>query len=292
MLDLPFLATFLTVYEAGSVTRAAQLLHRTQPSVSYQLRRLEETLGQPLFARQAARLVPTALADRLFRLARGFGRDLEILREGGAVDDEAALDIAAVSAFGRYIVFPLLTRPAFARRHLTLRFPALDEVIRRVLDGQVDVGFVYRAPVHARLVAEPVYEESFELIAGAAWARRLRTRAAFADVPLVTYDDGDYVVGRWLGHHFGRRAPRWTSVCHFEEIEEVVGAVAAGRGVAIVPGFCIRGRHNPTRRVRAVRWDAAPLGNTVFAIRRAGAAPHPGVESLLCALRSLPTRAP
>jgi DNA-binding transcriptional LysR family regulator len=282
--ELPFLATFMAVYEAGSVTRAAAELHRSQPTVSYQLRRLEEAIGQPLFLRRAARVAATPLADRLYRLARGFARDVEVLREGGAdAGARTSLELSAVSAFGRYILFPLLLRRPFAGRRITLRFPELDEVVRRVLDGQVDAGFVYRAPVDARLACQPVYQETLDLVAGPAWARRLRTPAAFEDVPLVTYDDGEYVVGRWFGHHFGRRSPRWSSVCHFEEVEEVLGAVAAGRGVAILPGFCARAARG---RVRLVRWGRPPLRNTVFAVRRAGIPDHPGVVELLAALRA------
>jgi len=280
-MELPFLTTFTTVYESGNVTRAAAALHRTQPTVSYQLQRLEEAMGQPLFVRRTGRLVPTPLADGLYRLARGFARDVEVLREGGA-GVHTDLELSSVSAFGRYVLYPILLGSGFAGRKITLRFPTLDEVVRRVLDGQVDAGFVYRAPVDARLAAEPVYEETLDLVANASWARRLRTASAFQDVPLVTYDDGDYVVGRWFGHHFGRRVPRWSSVCHFEEVEEVVGAVAAGRGVAILPGFSVRAARG---RVRAVRWGRPPLWNTVFAIRRAGIPEHPAVAELLAALR-------
>ncbi|WP_394839860.1 LysR family transcriptional regulator [Pendulispora rubella] len=285
--DLPFLATFTSIYETGNVTRAAAALHRTQPTVSYQLRRLEEVLGQPLFIRRAARVVATPLADQLYRLVRGFTRDVELLRKGEGEKDTGLL-LASVSAFGRYILFPVLLGEEFAQRPITLRYPELDEVLRRVRDGQVDAGFVYRAPVDARLSIEPVYEETLDLIAGTAWARKLRTMEAFQDVPLVTYDDGDYVVGRWFGHHFGRRAPRWSSVSHFEEVEEVVATVAAGRGVAILPGFCTRAAPG---RVKVVRWGRPPLRNTVFMVRRAEMPEHPGIAQLLAALRKVPEKA-
>jgi DNA-binding transcriptional LysR family regulator len=281
-MELPFLPTFTTVYELGNLTRAAAALHRSQPTVSYQLRRLESAMGQPLFLRQAARLRATPLADRLYRLARGFARDVAVLREDQP-DARSALELCSVSAFGRYILFPVLLRREFALRPIVLRFPTLEEVLRRVLDGQVDAGFVYRAPVDARLAVEPVYEETLDLIAGEAWARRLRRIVAFQDVPLITYDDGDYVVGRWFGHHFGRRAPRWSSVSHFEEIEEVVASVAAGRGVAIVPTFCTRAVPGG---VRVVRWGRPPLRNMVHAIRRAGTPENPGLAALLRAVRS------
>ncbi|QRK12255.1 LysR family transcriptional regulator [Archangium violaceum] len=277
--ELPFLRTFVTVYEARSITAASARLHRTQPTVSYQLRRLEEALGAPLFERRSARLVPTPVAARLFRFLGGFARDLQAVLQG---DEEGRpLEIAAVSGFGRYVLFPRVLESERLRRALTLRYPSAEGVFRQVLEGQVDVGFSFRATVHPGLVLEPVYEEKLVLVAGPAWARRLRVQADFQDVPLVTYDEGDYVVGRWLGHHFGRRHPRWYSTAHFEELEEVLELVARGQGVAVVPDFCI----TQGRALRVVGWGKAALTNTVYVVQRAHAPVRPAVVELLGRLR-------
>src|SRR3954468_11620560 len=105
--DLPFLPTFVAIYELGNVTAAATQLHRTQPTLSYQLAQLEAAIGAPLFVRQGRGLVPTELATQLHRLATGFARDLDAARRGGEPD---ALDIASVSGFGRFVLFPQLRR--------------------------------------------------------------------------------------------------------------------------------------------------------------------------------------
>lgn len=55
-LDLGLLRAFIAVVETGSVTGAARHLNRTQAAVSLQVKRLEETLGQPLFDREHKRL--------------------------------------------------------------------------------------------------------------------------------------------------------------------------------------------------------------------------------------------
>jgi len=275
--DLPFLQTFVTVYELGGVTAAAGQLHRTQPTISYQLAQLERAIGTRLFVRQGRQLVPTELATQLHRLAGGFARDLEVARRGGEV---TAVDIASVSAFGRYVLFPLVRAIAGARP--TLRFPAADEVFRRVADGEADIGFAYKAIARPRLALEPVHTEQLALVADRAWARRLATPKQFRDVPVVTYDESDYVIGRWIGHHFGRRAPAWTSVAHFEELEEVLAVVADGAGVAIVPTSVLAARP----RLRVVAWGRPPVENTIFAVRRVGAPPNRVIEALVARLRA------
>ena len=69
-LDLTILRAFLAVVETGSVTGAARLLNRTQAAVSLQIKRLEETLGQPLFDRGHKRLTLAPGGEQLIGLAQ------------------------------------------------------------------------------------------------------------------------------------------------------------------------------------------------------------------------------
>ena len=59
-MDLSELQVFLTVAKEGSFSRAAERLYRTQPAVSLAIRKLEDSLGQPLFVRGAR---PVRLTD-------------------------------------------------------------------------------------------------------------------------------------------------------------------------------------------------------------------------------------
>src|SRR2546430_1255212 len=51
LLDVDQLRTFLAIVETGSFTRAAEIVHKTQSAVSMQMKRLEERLERPIFAR-------------------------------------------------------------------------------------------------------------------------------------------------------------------------------------------------------------------------------------------------
>ena len=75
-LDLDQLRTFVAIAETGSFTRAGDVVFKTQSAVSMQMRRLEERIGKPIFARdgRASRLTEEgerllAYARRLVRLA-------------------------------------------------------------------------------------------------------------------------------------------------------------------------------------------------------------------------------
>ncbi|MDE9451194.1 LysR family transcriptional regulator [Aliiroseovarius sp. Z3] len=69
-LDLTALRSFVTVADAGGVTRAAGLLHLTQSAVSMQLKRLEESLGRPLLDRSGRGVSLTADGEQLLGYAR------------------------------------------------------------------------------------------------------------------------------------------------------------------------------------------------------------------------------
>ena len=65
MLSLHQLRCFLTTYELGSLTAAAEELGYAQPSVSEQIRSLEKSLGVELFHRVGRGVVPSAAAESL-----------------------------------------------------------------------------------------------------------------------------------------------------------------------------------------------------------------------------------
>src|SRR5262249_60362871 len=70
MLDIDLLRSFVSVVDAGGFTRAGERVHRTQSTVSQQIRRLEETLGCDLLDRNSRQATPTEEGERLLSYAR------------------------------------------------------------------------------------------------------------------------------------------------------------------------------------------------------------------------------
>ncbi|MFN4142213.1 LysR substrate-binding domain-containing protein [Aestuariivirga sp.] len=69
-LDIDLMKTFLAIADTGSFTRAADEVNKTQSAVSMQMKRLEELLGRPLFARDGRASRITADGERLVDYAR------------------------------------------------------------------------------------------------------------------------------------------------------------------------------------------------------------------------------
>ena len=70
ILPVEYLKSFLAVADSGSFTKAASVIHRTQSAVSMQMRRLEEEIGRPLFARTGKSFTLTVTGETLLEHAR------------------------------------------------------------------------------------------------------------------------------------------------------------------------------------------------------------------------------
>ncbi len=70
LIDVDQLRTFIAIVETGSFTKAAEVVHKTQSAVSMQMKRLEERLDRPIFARDGRASKLTEDGERLLDYAR------------------------------------------------------------------------------------------------------------------------------------------------------------------------------------------------------------------------------
>jgi len=88
LLDVDQLRTFIAIAETGSFTRAAEVVHKTQSAVSMQMKRLEERIERPIFARDGRASKLTDDGQRLLDYAR---RIVNLNMETMAAFSDAAL---------------------------------------------------------------------------------------------------------------------------------------------------------------------------------------------------------
>ena len=74
------LRSFVSVVDSGGFTRAGERVHRSQSTVSQQIKRLENDLGQPLLNRAGKDVTPTEAGERLLSYPR---RLLSLARNDG-----------------------------------------------------------------------------------------------------------------------------------------------------------------------------------------------------------------
>jgi DNA-binding transcriptional LysR family regulator len=141
-LDLTALRSFATVAEVGGVTRAAARLNLTQSAVSMQLKRLEESINQPLLDRSGRGVALTAQGEQLLSYAK---RMLVLNDEALGRMTAEAWEGEIVFGAPHDVVYPhipsVLSR--FARSHPRVRVTLVSSVTRalkeRLARGEADL---------------------------------------------------------------------------------------------------------------------------------------------------------
>lgn len=154
------LRSFHAVATAGSFTRAAESLHVSQPTVTTQVRQLEDLYRVELFHRTGRRVRPTELGERLLQLSRQiFGLESEavqLLRDEG----ELRSGHLRVAAVGPSHVTKMLV--AFNQRYPGIKVSVStgnsQDVLDRLLDYSADVGVLAQVFKDKRFVSVPYSE--------------------------------------------------------------------------------------------------------------------------------------
>ena len=147
MLDLDLLRSFVSVVDAGGFTRAGERVHRTQSTVSQQIRRLEEDLGRPLLHRDGKRIRPTEEGERLLSYAR---RILALAEEARDVvsrpSGDGVVRLGLPEDFAAYRLTEMLSEFARSRPDLRLyvRCGKSDRMRRALERGEIDLALFKR----------------------------------------------------------------------------------------------------------------------------------------------------
>lgn len=147
-LDFRRMRYFVAVAEELSFSRAAQLLHIAQPPLSAQIKQLEDDLGVQLFERTRRGVRLTAAGQVLLVEARRIFIQLEqtarIVERVGS-GEVGRLNLGFVPSASNEVLPPLLHhfRSNFPDVELFLEEMTPDEIVKRLQNTQIDVGFFY-----------------------------------------------------------------------------------------------------------------------------------------------------
>jgi DNA-binding transcriptional LysR family regulator len=243
-LDLQALRIFKAVADEASVTRAAAQLHYVQSNVTTRLRQLEAELGVPLFHRVNGRLVITpagtklrGYAERLLRLAQEAKRSVA---SDGVPRGPLAVGSMETTAAARLPRLLARFHAKYPEVELTIETGPTDHLVQRVLDFRLDAALVGGPVEHPALESRTVFEEELALIT----SRKHESVAAprdVADAMALVFRAGCTYRRRldaWLAS--GDVAPRRT--LEFGTFEGILGCVAAGMGISLMPRAIIEQR--------------------------------------------------
>jgi LysR family hydrogen peroxide-inducible transcriptional activator len=247
-MELHQLRYFQAVARFRSFTRAAEHEHVAQPSLSQQIRKLENELGAPLFDRLGRRIRLTALGERFLEHARRVLADLEGARRD--VDEVLGLGRGQVSIGVIPTVAPFLLPSALARCarefpevSVRVREDLTNSLLRQLAEGEIDLALLSLPVKGPEFVAEALLADRMLLAVPPKhplW--RQRRRVVVRDVAqesfLLLKD----------GHCFREdvlelcKASRMNPHVVFEggQFDTLVAMVEAGAGVTLLPEMARR----------------------------------------------------
>jgi DNA-binding transcriptional LysR family regulator len=258
MLDLELLRSFVSVVDAGGFTRAGERVHRTQSTVSQQIKRLEDDVGQPLLNRTAKEVTPTEAGERLLSYAR---RLLSLAEEARDVmaqpGHEGAVRLGIPEDFAAYRLAKLLA--TFSRSHSGLRLDVQADQsvnLRRELErGELDLALLKRAAGEKGGIA--VWPERVHWVT----SRKNPRDTAIGPVPLIGFPAGCLYRAGAI-HALESAGRTWHMAYTSSSLAGIQAAVAAGMGLSILSEIAIQADH----RVLTAKDGFAPIDKTEMAL--------------------------
>ncbi|MGO4303623.1 MULTISPECIES: LysR family transcriptional regulator [unclassified Cupriavidus] len=201
-LDLNLLVTLDVLLSEHNVTRAAQRLNLSQPSVSVHLAKLRDILGDPLLLPGPRGMRPTARAEALREPLRLALEALELAVSPATPFDPAGAShtwrIAATDYVESTVLLPALgtLRTAAPGTRLAVLELAPPRIARQLERGDLDLAFHTSADAPSGLRHRPLFTEQYVLVgrAGHPRLKRRPTRAQFCALEhvIVSPDGGGF----------------------------------------------------------------------------------------------------
>lgn len=283
--EISELQAFIAVAEKSSFKAAAESLFISQPALSRRIEKLEASLQIRLLERTTRRVSLTEDGRQFLGHAEAVIDELEMAMQGMAertVLRRESLTVACVPSVANYLL-PMVLKE-FASAHPAVRVKVIDESARDVLNcvvaGNADFGVNFIGTQEAEIDFKAIYTEHYVLIA------RNDHRLAKAKTLLWADLGGEKLVSvsqssgnRMLIDNALAKVAKRPSI-HYE-INHVTGAismVAAGLGVAVLPGLALGGNVHPNL-VRIPLTDP-DITRTLGLITRKGGRLQPAAQAL------------
>ena len=248
-MDLRQLRYFVAVAEEGHFGRAAQRLHMSQPPLSTQIKALEAELGVELLNRSTRQVALTDAGRAFLERARailGAVEEAGNIARGTEQGTQGRLHVGFISSATLSLLPPSirLFRERFGRVELELKELTSAQQVDALYEGEITVGLV-RLPMRAPGIRfEPVSQEQLVVAVPSGHVLEKLDRVpleAVVDLPLIFFT-------RQLipGFHaqiveLFQRVGAFPKVAqHAVHLQTIVGLVASGVGIAILPGSAER----------------------------------------------------
>ncbi|MEN1967367.1 selenium metabolism-associated LysR family transcriptional regulator [Lentibacillus sp. N15] len=244
------LKTFIAVAEKKSFSEAAKKLYVTQPTITSQIKALEEELNTKLFERTTKKVAMTPSANILLKFAKEIvhlsdSAQKEISQMESTVNGD--LRVGCSLTIGEYILPEFLKRfkDTFPLVPMRVEIANSQSIVENIKDQVIDIGLIETPMEDQQIVSDPILEDELVLIARPDYfsgnelqipLEKLKT------VPLIIRERGSgtrAVVDQYL-QQAGLTLDNLNVVMELGSTEAIKAAVESGLGVSFVSKSAIK----------------------------------------------------
>ncbi|WP_339209398.1 LysR family transcriptional regulator [Paenibacillus sp. FSL K6-3182] len=280
IMNMEWYRIFLHTAKLGNLTKAAQELHITQPSVSYAIKQLEAQLEVKLFDRlsKGVKLTPEGLevlayVEKSFTILQAGEIQLQALKNLTAGE----LRIGASGPVIKHLLLPLLD--TFHAEHPDVRIRLsqgkTSDIRDRLLDGQIDIGLVHLPLSDHELVVSHLKEIQDCFVVGEAYRHLVDTSfsaQALAQLPLLLLSEASSTrlfIEQW----FKSQGITPDADMELSSMDMLIEMAIRGYGAAFVTQSFIDQELENKKLFRLQTIEPIPLRSVGFATRRNSSLP-------------------
>lgn len=247
---------FIEIARTSNITRAAERLGITQPSLSIAMKRLEEGVGTDLFVRSKKGVRLTKAGMQLLNHANSFLQEWEDMKAKALA---SVNKVQGAFVIGCHVSVALGGLPRIVPRllkeypdlQLSLKHDISRKITEEVVSSQIDIGIVVNPVQHPDLVIRHLYHDEFTL-----WRREgnLSELRDMESGKAVLICDPVLAQSSFLTSQLNKHDISFARVVTSPSLEVIADLAAAGAGIAVLPG-----RVAARAQKKLVRVDGMPV---------------------------------
>lgn len=233
---------FIEACKTLNLTRASERLGISQPSLSSAIKRLENSIGIPLFLRVKNGLKITKSGEQLYKHAKQLIHLWETAKAeslASAYEVQGQIVLGCHPSVGQYMLPPILSSilSTHAKINITLKHDLSRKILEGIINFVIDIGIIVNPVKHRDLVLKKLYDDEVSF-----WQPKGKNLIE-EQYPLTLIGDIDLLQTQKLIKDLETTGIREYRILPSSNLDVIASLTAAGCGIGILPFSVVRTHH-------------------------------------------------
>lgn len=246
-MQLEHIILFDKIAHEKSISKVAAANHVTQPALSQQMQRLEEEVGLKLLERSNRGIELTEAGKIMFKYAQQFKNIYQnfLADVSNLQNNSGTFRISATSVAGNYAIPCTLCKlkATFSQFNFSLSSMPSSDVVRQVLEGNADIGFIVGTVNEPDLICKKSFSDKIQLVAAKDY--NVKDQIELSELqkhPLIMLNENfsSYRLLVVQLKKLGYNMEEFKVLYNLDSTESVKSLVISKHGMAFLPNMAIK----------------------------------------------------